>query len=350
MNRSIYRLISFAVALVLTFGAAFQAAALQQAGNIYYVSATGSDRNPGWSTAPFKTFEKAVSVLKSGDTLHVLPATYTEPLRITVSGTAAAPISIYGNGAVLNMLGVETTGIRIRGSYVNLSGFQVTGATDAGIAIPGQYVTVSNNILHDNVTENGVGICGIDTSWSSALKVGLGGENIIIENNTVYNNCGEGIAVTRGVGVVVRNNVIYDNFAPNIYIDNSPYTSVYGNQVYCTGARLRRDGTRPTGIGLGEEFYEGWGAQMHDILISGNTVSECGKGIAAFASEVGGTFTNVTITGNYVPSGYARPLALSTSPNANVVISYNTMYNTPYISDPVGVALIGNTFAGVYTP
>jgi parallel beta-helix repeat protein len=364
MNKKTHRFLSFVLALTIAIGVsspALASAALgtqslgQKApllsGNVYYVSTTGSDTNSGSVTSPFRTFSKAVSVLRPGDTLQVMPGTYTESFRVTASGTASAPITVIGNGAIINMGGTQQTGIKIRGSYINLSGFEVTGATDAGIAMPGTYLTVKNNKVHDNVTQNGIGTCGTSTTgWSSAMKVGVGGQNITIENNTVYNNCGEGIAVTRGVNVTVKNNTVYDNFAPNIYIDNSPYSTVQDNMVYCTGARLRRDGTRPTGIGLGEEFYDGWGAQMHDILVSGNTVKDCSKGIGAFASEVGGTFTNVTITRNNVPSGFARPIALSTSPNRSVVISYNTIFTDPYISDPVGITLIGNIIGGAGAP
>ena len=359
MNTKTSRLVSFAVALALALGTSFQALAAptpntqaqgQQApllsSNVYYVSKTGSDTNSGSSTSPFKTFAKAVSVLQPGDTLQVMPGTYNEALILSASGTASAPITVIGNGAVLDMQKSKTTGIKISGSYLTVSNFEVTGAQNAGIGIPGKYVTVKNNILHDNVTDNGYGTCGTGGSWSSALKVGVGGQNITVDSNKVYNNCGEGIAITRGVSVVVKNNTSYDNWAQNIYIDNSPYTTVQSNMVYCTGARLRADGKRPSGIGLGEEYYSGWGAQMHDVLVTGNTVKDCGKGIGGYASQVNGTFTNITITKNSVPSGQLRPIALSTSPNKNVVISYNTIYTDPYISDPAGVSLIGNIIGG----
>jgi len=362
MNTKTSRLVSFTIALVLALGTSFQALAApaqstQKQGyqapllssNIYYVSKTGSDTNSGSSTSPFKTFAKAVSILQPGDTLQVMPGTYNEALILSKSGTASAPITVIGNGAILDMQGTKTTGIKISGSYINLSNFEVTRATDAGIGIPGKYVTVKSNILHDNVTGNGYGTCGTGGSWSSALKVGVGGQNITIDSNKVYNNCGEGIAITRGVSVVVKNNTSYDNWAQNIYIDNSPYTTVQNNMVYCTGARVRADGKRPSGIGLGEEAYSGWGAQMHDVLVTGNTVKDCGKGIGAYASQVSGTFTNITITKNSVPSGQLRPISLSTSPNKNVVISYNTIYTDPYISDPAGVTLTGNIIGGSST-
>ena len=356
MYNTIRRLSSFLLIFVLTFGPACRAQALAAlepmvpkqpaftpSGKVYYVSTTGKDTNSGAAGSPFQTFTQAVSVLSAGDTLQVMPGTYYETMKLTMSGTAARPINVAGNGAVLALQGSLAFGIKISGSYINVSNFEVTGATEAGIAISGRYVTVANNILHDNVTENGIGKCGTARSWLSALKVGIGGQHITIENNIVYNNCGEGIAITRGNYVTVRNNTVYDNFAPNIYIDNSPYTIVQDNRVYCTGARLRRDGTRPTGIGLGEEYYDGWGAQMHDILVSGNSIKDCGKGIGAFKSEVGGTLTNVTITKNDVPNGMSRSISLTNASNKNVVISFNNLFNEPYLTDSVGVSLIGNT-------
>lgn len=358
MYKTIHRFAVFGLIFVFAFGSSCRAQdlgtvepviqkqpALLLSGNVYYISPTGKDSNSGSVAFPFKTFARAVSVLAAGDVLQVMPGTYYESLMLTAPGTAISPITVVGNGAILDVQGADQYGIKISGSYINVSNFEVTGATEAGIAITGENVTVSNNILHDNVTENGIGKCGTAESWLSALKVGVGGQNIIIDNNAVYNNCGEGIAITRGKNVTVRNNTAYDNFAPNIYIDNSPYTIVQDNLVYCTGARLRRDGTRPTGIGLGEEYYDGWGAQLHDILVSGNTIEGCGKGIGAFKSEVGGTLTNVTITKNAVSSGESRSISLTNSPNKNVVISYNTLFNEPYIADSAGVTLVGNTIS-----
>ncbi|HJS18176.1 MAG TPA: right-handed parallel beta-helix repeat-containing protein, partial [Anaerolineales bacterium] len=360
MNKRVHRFVSLALAIALALGVSSQAlasgasAALMQGNQasalvaaVYYVSNSGSDSNPGTNAAPFKTFTKAVSVLLPGDTLQVMAGTYNQPLVLSRSGTASAPINVIGNGAILNMRSSTHTGIKISGNYISLSNFEVTGATEYGISILGKYVTVKNNVVHDNVTANGTaGRCGGAGSWTSALKVRVGGEHIIIENNTLYENCGEGIAITRGINVLVRNNTVYDNFAPNIYVDNSPFTTVENNLVYCTGAVLRPDGRRPTAIGLGEEEYAGWGAQMHDVLVTGNTVRDCGKGIGAFDSEVGGTLTNVTITRNYIPSGQGRAISMTSSYHRNVVISYNNIFNAVYLQVSTGITLIGNTIIG----
>jgi len=352
MNKPVYRFLSFMTAFALTFGgqtkvlASSPSESALQISNTYYVSTSGNDTNTGTQTAPFKTFAKATSVLVPGDVLQVVTGTYLETLNLAASGTAAAPITVIGNGSVLNMQGINANGITVNGSYIRVAGFEVTGATDFGIFIKGKYVTVENNKVHDAVTINGVGTCGISTSWGSAVKVGVGGENATIRNNTVYNNCGEGIAVTRGVNAVVENNTIYDNFGVNIYIDNSPYTTVQNNSSYCTGTHLR-NGNRATGIALGEELYSGWGAQLHDVVVSGNTVRDCRYGISAYESDVTGTLTNVSIAGNNIPGGQIRSISLQTLLNQNISVSYNTIFNDIYVYQPVGVTLTGNTIGGI---
>jgi parallel beta-helix repeat protein len=346
MNKLLFRSISFIAICALAFGGCFSTQ-VSAASNTYYVSATGSDTNSGSSTAPFKTFAKAASVLAAGDTLQVAAGIYTETLTLSTSGTATAPITVIGNGAILNMQGLKSSGIAASGSYIHISNFEVLGGTEFGILITGKYVTVENNVIHDNVTENGSGTCSLTSStWGSALKVRLGGDNTAIRSNTVYNNCGEGIAVTRGITALVENNTAYDNFSVNIYIDNSPFVTVKNNLSYCTGTHLR-NGNRAIGIALGEEAYTGWGAQLHDILISNNTIRDCYTGIAAFESSVNGTLTNVTMANNIVPSGQVRGLSLQTLTNQNVLVSYNTLFNPIYVNQPTGVTLVGNTIGSV---
>jgi len=344
MNRPTFRLLRFMVLFVLTFGWFSYAGALPFAdtAGTYYVSTTGSDNNPGTGTAPFKTFARAVSVLQPGDTLQVLPGTYYEPLTLSRSGMEGAVITVVGNGAVIDMRASNPRGISASGSYLHILGFEVTGAAEFGIHVTGRYVTVENTNLHDNVTNNGVGTCGLSTSWGSALKVKLGGESTTLRGNNVHDNCGEGIAVTRGVTALVENNTVYDNFSVNIYVDNSPFVTVQNNTSYCTGTHLR-DGKRPSGIALGEEYYSGWGAQLHDILVSGNTITDCRYGISTFESNVGGTLTNVAILNNMIPSGMVRSISLQTSPNQNVLVANNLIFNPIYVFDASGVTLGNNT-------
>lgn len=74
--------------------------------NTYYVdkgNPNASDSNPGTEVLPYLTISKAVSVVKSGDTVYVKAGTYAESLSIRASGTAAKRITIrnYGNDRVI---------------------------------------------------------------------------------------------------------------------------------------------------------------------------------------------------------------------------------------------------------
>ncbi|NIX78079.1 DUF1565 domain-containing protein [Microvirga terricola] len=60
----------------------------------YYVSTTGNDSNPGTLNAPFKTINLAVGKLQPSDTVYLRGGTYFESVKVHVSGTKDAPITI----------------------------------------------------------------------------------------------------------------------------------------------------------------------------------------------------------------------------------------------------------------
>jgi len=55
-------------------------------GATHYVSTSGSDSNAGTLAQPFSTLNKAVSVLRPGDTLYVRGGTYVESLSNNIPG------------------------------------------------------------------------------------------------------------------------------------------------------------------------------------------------------------------------------------------------------------------------
>jgi hypothetical protein len=64
------------------------------AGNAFFVSVRGSDGNPGSLAKPWRTVTFALTRLRPGDTLYVRGGTYFERPTVSVSGTAADPITI----------------------------------------------------------------------------------------------------------------------------------------------------------------------------------------------------------------------------------------------------------------
>ena len=61
----------------------------------YYVATNGSDTGNGSAAQPFRTIQKGIdSASKSGDTITVLPGTYSEELLLRARGTPDKPIVI----------------------------------------------------------------------------------------------------------------------------------------------------------------------------------------------------------------------------------------------------------------
>ena len=340
---------SLGMMILLAFSTGWYSRVSARTSKTIYVNPNGNDENLGSMISPFKTLSKGVSVLNPGDTL-VVSGTFNLPLIISKSGTAEAPIIIIGDNAILDMEDSRDVGLEVDGDYVRVTGFEVIGAVSHGVLIGGKHIWFENSSVHNNLPGSyGTGNCDSTVSWGSGLKVMVGADDVLLRDNEVYENCGEGIGVTRGLNVVVDGNTVRDNFSVNIYIDNSPFAAVQNNTVSCTGIYLR-DGRRPTGIALAEEFYDGWGAQRHDDKVTGNTVSGCHDGIVSFESKVDNNkLLNAVISGNTILDGIRRSIAIY-SENENVVVKDNEVYTGVYVDFLEGMTLSNNWLVGTASP
>jgi hypothetical protein len=110
----------------------------------YYVALNGSDSNSGTLGSPFRTIEKAVSLVQSGQTIYVRGGTFNLTAIITIAKNGAAhsliSLSAYqGERPVLNFSGQAfgSAGIRLTGSYWHVRGIDITAAGDNGMKIEG---------------------------------------------------------------------------------------------------------------------------------------------------------------------------------------------------------------------
>jgi hypothetical protein len=325
--------------MILTFSLALPVFFLSQSNDLY-VSPSGNDSTNCSFLTPCQTFWQAENLAQPGDVIHLLEGNYNEVYDAYKSGNANAPIIITGNNAVVKSL-------LISGDYIIVKNIEVTGAEYHGIITKGSHIVIQDTVVHHNVTDNGYGpICNtqnnIDGGWGSGIKVERGSENIIIKNNLVYENCGEGIAATMGEYVSIIDNISRDNFSVNIYVDNSSFTTVLRNKVICTGEGYLRDGRRATGIAIGEEVYEGWGAQRHDNHILENTVDGCYEGISSWKSKVPeGIEKNLDIKDNIVTNETYQSISLYWV-NQNVKIEGNTVDTPIFIENQGGTVLSNN--------
>ena len=299
----------------------------------HYVSITGSDSNAGTQAKPWRTIQKAANSAPAGAIVQVDAGNYGENVNIS-----RANLTFRANGRVI------TRSIFISGNSVNLNGFEITGASGHGLNVSGINVVVENNVVHWNALANSTnGKCNATSggSWQSGLKLSVGADNVTVRNNQVFNNCGEGIAVTRGINSVVENNTVYDNFSANIYLDNSRDIIVRSNTVTCSDVNMR-DGSRAKGIYLGAEYYAGWGNQRRNITVLQNSISDCEYGVVLVDGYDAGQTANITVDANTILSGTYRAISILSSKNQNVVVKNNLIFNSIYVSHPNGVTLTNN--------
>lgn len=267
-------------------------------------------------------------------------------LTLSTSGTASNPNVYIGDGtAKINCLVIPK-------DYITVSNVEVTGCSSHGVLITGKNVIFENSKVYHTVNENvgsSAGTCSGSGGWGSGLKLAVGSENVTLRNNQVYENCGEGIGITRSINALVENNIVRDNFSVNIYIDNSPFSRAISNNVSCTGIYLR-NGNRMTGISVAEESYSGWGTQRHDNQVLNNTVNGCYDGITSWVSEVsGGKLLDAVISGNTVTNSQRDSIYLNGA-NENVLVSNNYLFKAPRVSAPAGVTLQNNVIISNGTP
>ncbi|WP_245850754.1 right-handed parallel beta-helix repeat-containing protein [Paenibacillus herberti] len=245
------------------------------ASSSYYVSPTGSDSNSGTSTgSAFKTIQKAANTAAPGDTVYVRGGTYNQKLKITKSGTAAAPIifqSYSNEKAVIDGSGLKVSDqseglVEIsNASNIKFKGFEVrnfkTSVYDEvpmGISIfgSGSNIELSGNKVHRIESNAKVRRDGDDWSGRNAHGIAVyGTESTALKNITITGNelsnlvlgSSEALVLNGNVDTFkVTNNLVHDN--DNIGIDiigfegTAPQNDqarnglVSGNTVYNTTA------------------------------------------------------------------------------------------------------------------
>ena len=102
----------------------------------YYVnSSTGNDSAAGSSGTPWLTLKLSIPKLSAGDTLSATgsfsdDAGYGTPNTFSVSGTAANPITLRGNGATITIVcgGDTYAQYTFSGNYITIDGFTFVGS------------------------------------------------------------------------------------------------------------------------------------------------------------------------------------------------------------------------------
>jgi parallel beta-helix repeat protein len=182
----------------------------------YYVSSIiGNDQSSGSKKSPFATLQKAADVAEAGDTVLVMPGSYSnvDPsqnvVTISKSGKAGAPITFKAfdsrNKPVINVRNYQ--GIQILGSYVNIDGFVVAGNRKEFENLTVEQVDAIQKAdgRYSSPTTSGNGIA-IGNFYNNIYP-----DHVKISNSIIRDNTGGGIAVIRSDYVTLENNQVYNN-------------------------------------------------------------------------------------------------------------------------------------------
>ena len=376
--------------------------------NTFFVSPSGNNANPGTQASPWKTLQYAVSKLSAGQTLYAMSGTYTETVTVNASGTAAAPITIAAytgqspiiDGATVTV-GAYASLLKLHGSYINVSGFEIrninvdghggkggsaTITGGFGVSIEGNNDTVSNLNIHNTWSQgilasgnnsvieyntvsyvamsncraaNTANCSSTPRGWASCLSAaspygsGLITFNAIIKGNTVFNCWGEGISTWLSNGTTIEDNVTYNNWAQNLYVNNAWNTLVQRNIVYNTPNNYVG---KTASFTLADEVtsttnnpISGFPTVINNLLYNADLCAFCWTNVAG-TGLYGGLIANNTINSPGLPSGITAFATGGSGNSKNVTNVYSFIYNNivvggGYVPSLGGLTLSNNLWS-----
>lgn len=279
-----------------------------QTAEVFFVSTSGSDSNPGTASAPWKTLQYAVNHATAGAVIYIRAGEYTgftlTRSDLTLSSHPGETAYIHGDGSstytvkILDSDHIDVSGIVFHDNQKEYS---------AGVYIENSTaITLKENIFYDH---QGFGIVTKDVS------------NVSIEGNDLYNNA-NAIEIRYGsAGVVIKNNKIHNNtrkvdsgrgaIGVTFYRTTGPVTAI-GNQLWNNHSTDQVD---PEGAAF--EVYAGG-----NVAMIGNTIWE-NETVLETGTDGQAACSNITFTRNVVYR-IARQQGMILRCASNSLIANNT--------------------------
>ena len=199
----------------------------------YYVATTGSDSNPGTSSAPFLTLQKAANTAIAGDTVIVGNGTYGNNGAVTGgdganneasavilqhSGTAGAPITFEAatpGGAILSCQMLCDSYINLyNSSYIVIQGFVITQGYKA--ALWSQRLQPVTSLCETTLSTTLQTALLLSTLGLPGLYANANSSNFVIDGN-VFHDIGrtttnqlDHALYLEGTGYTITNNIFYN--------------------------------------------------------------------------------------------------------------------------------------------
>ncbi len=352
------------------------------AGNVYYVSTTGSDSSPGTAASPFSTLGKGLKSLRAGDRLVVRGGRYQERLTgLSLSpGTAANPIRVEaapGERPVLEGL-LWTTGAH----YWTFDGLNVTwnSANKAGEHMvkfkDGEGWRFTNAEVWGARSFAAILVSGASSGWSldhlyvhdTYRSNGTNQDHLIYVNTyklggtierSVLSNSENGRAVKVGPssgsttpigGVNIRYNTMFNNLGPsNVQLSYG----ATGNVVYRNiMQRSSLGASNVTGYSLnGKEnrAFENVGWESTGVISASEGVAEGGGNLKIdpkFADPTSGDFgplnPSVQAYGRYADETIPPTTTTTTAPTTTTTTAPTTTTTTAPQPTITGITLTGS--------
>jgi len=284
-------------------------------GIVYYVSNTGSDKNPGTVSAPFRTVQKAANVVKPGDNVMVDNGTYTSNsgdnvVTLTRSGTADHPITFISKNKYGAVLDGQDNKLKFgfvfeKVSYVYLKDFEFKGFGIWTIHVkPGSsHIEISGNHIHNigrYCTSTDIGIVGCyleeatDVVFKDNLLHDIGrfadGENGCSNSNANYMNHDHGLYLNGVTNVIANNNIFYN-------IQRGQGIHIYSSEGYGSTEVKIINNT----FAFGNPYSSAghiivWGDLANTLIANNIFYSQKGSGIQVYQGPF--SYTNVEIKNN----------------------------------------------------
>jgi hypothetical protein len=313
----------------------------------YYVSTSGNDNNPGTSSQPWRTIQKAASSMGPGSTVIVLSGEYPERVQVTRSGSSGAAITFKAQGTV------TMHGFTVLADYISILGFDISNTPDDSTNGMGIYVLGSDCDLEDNyihyATRGGIML------WANSGQYDRT-SNCVVRNNRLYKNALMGISVM-GQDHLIEDNEIWGTIQYHPNWHNPPsWADADGITFFGSGHVFRGNHIHDIHYGSPEnpnphidcfQTYGGDKVAGHDILFDGNLcdvpdyLSDFSLAAKAFQAEGGAhdlVFRNNVVITNLVAifksshdislinntfigdpnNGYSQGIQLINSPNFTI--------------------------------
>ncbi len=293
---------------------------------MYYVDGgLGSDSNPGSSSRPWKTIQKASENAKAGNTITVRAGNYDERVRVDKSGSASSPITFQAEGQV------TLHGFTIHADYISIRNFEITDTPDndedgVGIFVQGSYCDLENNYIYF-ATRGGINLAAEPGNYAET-------SHCTVRNNRLDHNSQYGLNIEGRDHLVVGNEIWRTIQYHPAWANPPSWVDADGIRFFGSGHILQRNYihdinySEPENVNPHIDCFQTWHDTNHEA--ASNVIIEqnrCDNAYQPHATEQGGTGLTIENAGTGIVI------------RNNLIKSYVDLY----LYGSSGVSILNNT-------